>query len=160
MELLIRNAIKEDMSSVLKLIVELAVFEKEPDAVEISEEDLIVAGFGDDKQFDCFVAEADGEIVGMALVYFRFSTWKGRTVHLEDLVVKEKMRGKGVGKALYRRVMEYAAEQGVKRVNWVVLDWNKPAIDFYEQTGATILSSWWQVEMEELALKKFIEQKE
>ncbi len=158
MGLLIRNARKEDMSSVLQLIVELAVFEKEPDAVEITIETLVEAGFGDDKQFDCFVAEIDGEIVGMALVYFRFSTWKGRTVHLEDLVVKEKMRGKGVGKALYREVMEYAVKQGVKRVNWVVLDWNTPAIDFYEQTGATILSNWWQVEMGEEALKKFIDQ--
>ena len=159
MELQIRNARKEDMPSVLQLILELAVFEKEPDAVDITVEDLEQAGFGDDKQFDCFVAEAEGEIVGMALIYFRFSTWKGRTVHLEDLVVKEKMRGKGVGKALYRKVMEYAVKQGVKRVNWVVLDWNKPAIDFYEQTGATVLSNWWQVEMEEEALKKFIEQK-
>jgi hypothetical protein len=158
MELLIRNALKEDMPSVLQLIVELAVFEKEPDAVDISVEDLEQAGFGDDKQFECFVAEVDGDIVGMALVYFRFSTWKGRTVHLEDLVVKENMRGKGVGKALYRKVMEYAAKQGVKRVNWVVLDWNKPAIDFYEQTGANILSNWWLVEMEEEALKKYIEQ--
>lgn len=157
MELLIRNARKDDMPSVLQLIVELAVFEKEPDAVEISIEDLKKAGFGDSKQFDCFVAEVDMEIVGMALVYFRFSTWKGRTVHLEDLVVKEKMRGKGVGKALYTKVMEFAVKQGVKRVNWVVLDWNTPAIDFYEQTGATILSNWWQVEMGEEALKKFIE---
>jgi GNAT superfamily N-acetyltransferase len=158
MELIIRNARKEDMPSVLQLIVELAVFEKEPDAVEVTKEDLEKAGFGDDKQFDCFVAEVDGEIVGMALIYFRFSTWKGRTIHLEDLVVKEKMRGKGVGRALYTEVMEFAVQQGVKRVNWVVLDWNTPAIEFYEQTGATILSNWWQVEMGEEALKKFIEE--
>jgi GNAT superfamily N-acetyltransferase len=159
-EITIRNAREEDMSSVLQLIVELAVFEKEPEAVEITVEDLREAGFGKDKQFECFVAEVEGDIVGMALVYFRFSTWKGRTVHLEDLVVKEKMRGKGVGKALYAKVMEYAVEQGVKRVNWVVLDWNTPAIEFYKQTGATILSNWWQVEMEEKALKMFIDKKD
>ena len=159
MELRIRNAEPRDMPSVLELIVELAVFEKEPDAVEVTTDDLIEAGFGDNRQFDCFVAEVENEIVGMALVYFRFSTWKGKTVHLEDLVVKEKMRGKGVGSALYRKVMEYADEQGVKRVNWVVLDWNTPAIQFYEQTGATILSNWWQVEMEAPALKEYLRQK-
>lgn len=156
MELVIRNAVREDMSSVLQLIKELAVFEKEPDAVEVTLEELVVAGFGEPKQFDCFVAEVENRIVGMALVYFRFSTWKGRTVHLEDLIVTEEMRGKGVGQALYRRVLEYGIEKGVKRVNWVVLDWNKPAIEFYERSGATILSNWWQVEMEEPALKAYI----
>ena len=159
MDILIRDAVTEDMGAVLQLIVELAVFEKEPDAVEVTSEELQEAGFGENPQFRCFVAEVNEEVVGMALVYFRYSTWKGRTVHLEDLVVREKMRGKGVGKALYRRVLEYANEEGVKRVNWVVLDWNKPAIEFYEKTGATILSNWWQVEMEENALKEFIEKK-
>jgi GNAT superfamily N-acetyltransferase len=158
MELIIRDAEARDMPSVLQLIIELAVFEKEPDAVEVTTEELVEAGFGENKQFNCFVAEVEDEIVGMALVYFRFSTWKGRTLHLEDLVVKEKMRGKGVGSALYRKVMEYAHEEGVKRVNWVVLDWNTPAINFYKQTGATILSSWWQVEMEEPALKEYLKQ--
>jgi GNAT superfamily N-acetyltransferase len=156
MELVIRNAVREDMSSVLQLIKELAVFEKEPDAVEVTLEELVDAGFGEPKQFDCFVAEVENRIVGMALVYFRFSTWKGRTVHLEDLIVTEEMRGKGVGQALYRRILEYGIEKGVKRVNWVVLDWNKPAIEFYERSGATILSNWWQVEMEEPALKAYI----
>lgn len=158
MELRIRKAEAGDMPSVLELIIELAVFEKEPDAVIVTTEDLVEAGFGENKQFDCFVAELEDEIVGMALVYFRFSTWKGRTLHLEDLVVKESMRGKGVGTALYRKVMEFAAEEGVKRVNWVVLDWNTPAIKFYEQTGATILSNWWQVEMEEPELKEYLKQ--
>ncbi len=156
MEIVIRNAVREDMSSVLQLIKELAEFEKEPNAVEVTRKELEDAGFGDQKQFDCFVAEVEKKIVGMALVYFRFSTWKGRTVHLEDLIVTEKMRGKGVGQALYRRVLKFALDQGVKRVNWVVLDWNKPAIQFYERSGATILSNWWQVEMEEPALKAYI----
>lgn len=156
MEIVIRNAVREDMSSVLQLIKELAEFEKEPNAVEVTRNELEDAGFGDQKQFDCFVAEVEKKIVGMALLYFRFSTWKGRTVHLEDLIVTEKMRGKGVGQALYRRVLKFALDQGVKRVNWVVLDWNKPAIEFYERSGATILSNWWQVEMEEPALKAYI----
>lgn len=156
MEIVIRNAVREDMSSVLQLIKELAEFEKEPNAVEVTCNELEDAGFGDQKQFDCFVAEVEKKIVGMALLYFRFSTWKGRTVHLEDLIVTEKMRGKGVGQALYRRVLKFALDQGVKRVNWVVLDWNKPAIEFYERSGATILRNWWQVEMEEPALKAYI----
>ncbi|KAA3625782.1 MAG: GNAT family N-acetyltransferase [Flavobacterium sp.] len=160
MEIIIRNAVREDMSSVLQLIKELAEFEKEPDAVEVTVEELVDAGFGKQKQFDCFVAEVGQKIVGMALVYFRFSTWKGKTVHLEDLIVTENMRGKGVGQTLYRRVLEYAMDQGVKRVNWVVLDWNKPAIEFYERSGATILSNWWQVEMEEPALKAYIGKKQ
>ncbi len=158
MEIKIRTAQPTDMKSVLQLIVELAVFEKEPDAVEVTVEELIDAGFGEEKQFECFVAEVEDEIVGMALVYFRFSTWKGRTLHLEDLVVRERMRGKGVGSVLYRKVMEYASEQKVKRVNWMVLDWNKVAIDFYEGTGANVLSNWWQVEMEEQALQEYLEQ--
>lgn len=156
MEIVIRNAVREDMSSVLQLIKELAEFEKEPNAVEVTRIELEDAGFGEHKQFDCFVAEVEQNIVGMALIYFRFSTWKGKTVHLEDLIVTEEMRGKGVGQALYRRVLKFALDQGVKRVNWVVLDWNKPAIEFYERSGATILSNWWQVEMEEPALKAYI----
>ena len=108
MDIQIRKAAKEDMPAVLDLIVELAVFEKEPDAVKISVNDLIDQGFGKQPQFTCFVAEVDNKIVGMALVYFRFSTWVGTTVHLEDLVVRESMRGKGVGDALYGQVMRFA----------------------------------------------------
>ena len=95
MKINIRKAQKEDMGEVLKLIKELAVFEKEPEAVIIDENDLIRDGFGMNPAFHCFVAEADEKIEGMALVYFRYSTWKGKTVHLEDLIVREKFRGKG-----------------------------------------------------------------
>lgn len=158
-EIAVRNAGKDDMEAVLELIQELAVFEKEPDAVEVTVAELQNAGFGNDPQFICFVAEVKSEIVGMALVYFRFSTWKGRTVHLEDLVVKEKMRNNGVGKTLYNRVLEYSYEQGVKRVQWMVLDWNKDAVDFYERSGAEVLKDWWLVEMNEESLKEFIEER-
>jgi GNAT superfamily N-acetyltransferase len=96
----------------------------------------------------------------MALIYFRFSTWVGQTVHLEDLVVKESMRGKGVGEALYSQVMRYAHERGVKRVNWMVIDWNKGAIKFYERSGANVMSSWWQVEMTEEGIQHYINKKE
>ncbi|MBW2938494.1 GNAT family N-acetyltransferase [Aureisphaera sp. CAU 1614] len=154
--MIVRPSRKEDMPQVLELIKELAVFEKEPDAVQVSVAELEAAGFSDNPQFTCFVAEKNLEIIGMALVYFRFSTWVGKTVHLEDLIVKEKMRGKGVGMALYKRVMEYAKEESVKRVNWMVLGWNKDAIDFYEGTGATVMEEWWQVEMDQKALQNFL----
>jgi len=160
MDTIIRKAKVEDMPPILELIRELAVFEKEPvDVVEVTVEDLEREGFGANPQFICFVAEVGTEIVGMALVYFRFSTWKGRTVHLEDLVVKDSYRGHGIGDLLYTEVMKYAVEQGVKRVNWVVLGWNEGAIRFYERTGATVMNEWWQVEIEEEAIKTFLEQK-
>jgi len=160
MDTIIRKATLEDMRPILELIRELAVFEKEPvDVVAITVDDLECGGFGEHPQFICFVAEVETEIVGMALVYFRFSTWKGRTVHLEDLVVKDAYRGKGIGDLLYTRVMQYAQDQGVKRVNWMVLGWNKGAIRFYERTGATVMDDWWQVEMEEEAIETFLERK-
>lgn len=152
----IREASKDDMPAVLELIKELAVFEKEPDAVIVTAEDLKRDGFGENPAFKCFVAEVDGEIQGMALIYFRYSTWKGKTVHLEDLIVREEFRGRGLGNALYRRVIEYAREQGVKRTEWVVLDWNTPARDFYERSGATVFTDWCTVQMDEEAMEKFL----
>ncbi|PKA83083.1 putative N-acetyltransferase YhbS [Ulvibacter sp. MAR_2010_11] len=157
MEIKIRKATKEDMSSVRDLIVELAVFEKEPDAVEVTVEDLQEAGFGSDPKFSCFVAEFEATIVGMALVYFRFSTWKGRTLHLEDLVVKERMRGKGVGEALYTQVLKFGHEKGVKRVQWEVLGWNEGAIKFYERSGANVLRDWHVVHMDEKGMQNYLE---
>ena len=159
MEITIRLAIKEDMSEVLGLIRELAIFEKEPDAVEVTVEDLQESGFGSDPSFKCWVAEVENEIVGMALVYFRFSTWKGRVVHLEYLVVKQNMRGKGVGEALYETVLKYGYDQGVKRVQWEVLGWNEGAIRFYERSGAKVLRDWHVVHMGEKELTDFVKGK-
>ncbi|MFD1094725.1 GNAT family N-acetyltransferase [Salegentibacter chungangensis] len=159
MKPVIRPATKEDMPAVLELIKELAVFEKEPDAVIISAEDLIRDGFGENPSFKCFVAELEGKIQGMALIYFRYSTWKGKTVHLEDLIVREAYRGKGLGNALYTKVIEYAEEAGVKRTEWVVLDWNTPAKEFYERSGATVFEDWCTVQMDEEAMKKFLSSK-
>lgn len=106
METSIRRATKEDMGSVLRLINELAAHEKKPNAVILTEEQLKKDGFGDQKMFTCFLAEADDQVVGMALVYYRYSTWKGKTVHLEDLIVNENYRGKGIGMLLYKQVMQ------------------------------------------------------
>lgn len=152
----VREAIKSDMPQVLELIKELAIFEKEPEAVEITVQDLEREGFSENPLFTCFVAELEDEIVGAALVYFRFSTWKGRTLHLEDLIVKEAERGKGIGEALYKQVMKFAFDRGLKRVAWDVLDWNTGAIRFYERSGATILKAWRVVHMNETGLKNFI----
>ena len=156
MNIAVRLATQKDMKQVLELIRELAVFEKEPDAVEITVQDLVEGGYSDSPLFTCFVAEIDQTIVGMALVYFRFSTWKGRTIHLEDLIVNEAYRGKGVGIALYTRVLEHASQEGVKRVEWVVLNWNKGAIQFYENSGATLLKDWYLVQMDEDGLQTFL----
>lgn len=152
----IRKANKADMPAVLELVKELAVFEKEPDAVETTVEALEKAGFDEEALFKCFVAEKEGQIEGMALFYYRFSTWKGKTLHLEDLVVRENQRGTGMGSALFQKVLEFAHEQQLKRVEWVVLDWNKPAIDFYERNGATVFKDWNTVQMDEEALANYI----
>lgn len=155
----IRQAIKEDMPQVLELIKELAVFENEPDAVEITVETLEKEGFGEKPLFTCFVAQKNDEIIGAALVYFRFSTWKGRMLHLEDLIVKESERGKGIGEALYNKVMQHAYDRGLKRVAWDVLDWNQGAIRFYERSGAKLMKDWRVVHMDESGLQNYIELK-
>lgn len=157
MNFTIREGKIEDMPSVLNLIKELAHFEKEADAVVISVVDLEKDGFGNSPLFKTFVAEVADEIVGMALFYPRYSTWKGPTIHLEDLIVKKNKRGLNIGSALYKKVIEYGYNLGVKRMEWVVLDWNTPAIEFYKKTGAHILDDWKTVQMDELAIKNYLE---
>jgi len=156
MEINIRKATATDMSEVLELIKELAVFEKEPDAVKISAQDLQNYGYRNTPMFQCFVAEVASKIVGAALLYFRFSTWVGPTVHLEDLIVQESMRRKGVGEKLYAAVMRYGHEQGVKRIEWNVIDWNEGAIKFYKNSGAKVLPDWSVVQMDEEGIKNYI----
>lgn len=153
--MLIRKGQKEDMPAVLDLIKELATFEKEPNAVVVTVDELVKEGFGDTPLFNTFVAEVDGEIIGTALFYYRFSTWKGKTIHLEDLIVKQEKRGTGAGSALYKEVIRFAKQDGVRRVEWVVLNWNTHAINFYERSGATILQDWLTVQMDEEGITKF-----
>lgn len=151
----VRRGVKEDMPAVLELIKELAVFENEPDAVVVTATDLVRDGFGANPLFNTFVAEADGKIIGMALFYYRYSTWKGRTIHLEDLIVTESMRGTGAGSLLYKEVFKFAKAEGVRRVEWAVLDWNTPAINFYEKTGATVFTDWRVAQMSEEGITNF-----
>lgn len=152
----IRKGQKEDMPAVLDLIQELAVFEKEPQAVVITVEDLERDGFGESPLFHTIIAEVNNRIVGMALYYYRYSTWKGRTIHLEDLIIKEKMRGTGLGFNLYAEIIQQAKEDGVRRIEWNVLDWNTPAIDFYEKSGAKVLRDWNVVQMDEVGMDNFL----
>jgi GNAT superfamily N-acetyltransferase len=156
MNINVRESQPEDMPQVLELIKELAHFEEEPNAVIIDAKQLQKDGFGKQPLFKCFVAEVDDKIQGMALIYFRYSTWKGKTVHLEDLMVRDRFRGKGLGIALYKKVMSYALEQNVKRVEWVVIDWNKNAIEFYKNTGANVMPEWNTVQFDETSIKNFL----
>ncbi|MSP84813.1 MAG: GNAT family N-acetyltransferase [Flavobacteriaceae bacterium] len=153
----IRKGIVEDMSAVLDLIKELAAFEKEPNAVLVTVSDLERDGFGERPLFHTFIAELNNEIVGMALYYYRYSTWKGRTIHLEDLIVKEKMRGTGLGFELYSAVIAQGKCDSVRRIEWNILDWNTPAIEFYEKSGARVLKDWLVVQMDENGMAIFME---
>ncbi|MGB2758917.1 MAG: GNAT family N-acetyltransferase [Maribacter stanieri] len=152
----IRVAQREDMKQVLQLIQELATFEKEDDAVEVSVQDLEEDGFGKQKLFHCFVAEKNEKIVGMALVYPRYSTWKGAVIHLEDLIVTKDMRGTGLGTALLDEVVKYGNDLGVKRICWEVIDWNEPAIGFYESKGAKVMRDWDVVQLDETGIKNYL----
>jgi GNAT superfamily N-acetyltransferase len=153
----IRKGNPEDMEAVLGLIQELADFEKEPDAVLITVDDLVRDGFGTTPLFHVFVAEVESEIVGIALYYYRYSTWKGKIIHLEDLVVKDKMRGTGLGYALYSEIIKQGKRDNVRRIDWHVLDWNTPAVDFYEKSGAKVLRDWDVVQMDEAGIDAFLE---
>ena len=157
MKFTIREGKKEDMSSVLDLINELAIFEKEPDAVEITVNDLINDGFSEHPKFKIFVAEEENKIIGIALFYERYSTWKGKTIHLEDLIVTKNRQKIGAGKALYTAVLKYAYENNFNRVAWEVIDWNTNAVNFYKSTGATYLNDWSVVQMNKENLAKFIQ---
>ena len=156
MSFIIREGQKQDVKAVLDLITELAVFEKEPDAVEITVEDLLKDGFSDNPKFKLFVAEENAVVIGIALFYERYSTWKGKSIHLEDLMVTQSKRKIGAGKALYTAVLKYAYDHNFNRVAWEVIDWNTNAINFYKSTGATYLSDWSVVQMNKENLAKYI----
>ena len=156
MNLEIRPVVKQDMKDVWTLIEELAIYEKEPNAVEISIKDLINHAFSSYPLFVCFVAKLDNKTVGMSLGYPRYSTWKGPTMHLEDLIVTKKYRGLGIGQALFSNFIKYSHKKGVKRIEWAVLNWNVNAIKFYESNGAKVYEDWHIAQMDEKAINDFI----
>ena len=153
---MIRKATEKDMPFVLQLIQELATFEKEPDAVVVTVNDLICDGFSKNPLFHCYIAEKENTIIGMALFYYRYSTWKGKTIHLEDLIVKADQRGSGAGFALYKEIIKQGKKDKVRRIEWNVLDWNTPAIAFYEKSGAKVLDDWRVVQMDESGIERFL----
>ena len=155
MDIKIRNAKKEDMKRVHELIMELALYEKLPKEVDLTKDDLINDGFGEKKLFSCFVAEVNSRVEGMAIIYNRYSTWKGRTIHLEDLVVTKKMRNNGIGALLLDKVILFGKEMGVKRISWEVIDWNTKAIKFYERKGAKLIPDWNIIHLNEEAIKSY-----
>jgi GNAT superfamily N-acetyltransferase len=154
----IRKANSSDVKDIIRLLVELAVYEKEPYAVKVTEEELIRDGFVSNPKYECLLAEFNSEVVGLAFFTPRYSTWVGDTLHLEDLVVTEKMRGKGIGTLLYREFLLVAKDRAVNRVEWSVLDWNKTAIDFYKKSGAIVdgLEQWKIVRMDKQIIEKYL----
>lgn len=142
MEVNLRVAQVEDCPRLLELIHELALYEKAPQEVEVELSEFEEAGFGENPVWKAFVAEVNDHIVGFALYYTRYSTWKGRRVYLEDLIVTEDMRGKGIGKLLFDAVVKATKELGFSGLVWQVLDWNEPAINFYNKYGAGLEAGW------------------
>ncbi|MBK8493725.1 MAG: GNAT family N-acetyltransferase [Chitinophagaceae bacterium] len=143
MEIIIRNAIKEDCLRMLELIQELAVYEKEPDAVTVSFDHFVESGFGENPVWFAYVAEVNGKVEGFALWYIRYSTWKGQRLYLEDLLVTEKMRGKGIGKLLFDKLIEECKAKKYSGMAWQVLDWNEPAINFYKKYDSVSIDKGW-----------------
>ncbi len=149
MEVTIRFAEEQDCERILALIHELALYEKAPDEVTVSLAEFVAAGFGEKPVWKAFVAVCDRNIEGFALYYIRYSTWKGCRLYLEDFIVTEKMRGKGIGKLLFERTIAEAKTNNYKGMVWQVLDWNQPAINFYNKYQATFEGGWLNVALSE-----------
>ena len=142
MAVTIRKGNEKDIPSALRLIKELAAFELAPDEVEVSLEQMLDWGFGKNKLFDFFVAEEENSIVGIALYYYKYSTWKGKCIFLEDIIVTESLRQQGIGQQLFNEVLKLAKVEKVKRLEWQVLNWNINAIHFYEKYKANLDNDW------------------
>ena len=142
MKTIIRRAVKDDCARLLELVQELATYERAPDEVTVTLDHFTESGFGKQPVWWAFVAEVDERIVGFALYYIRYSTWKGQAMYLEDILITNEMRGKGIGKLLFDRLIEEAREKKFNRIIWQVLDWNEPAINFYKKYNADFDAGW------------------
>lgn len=152
----IRVATREDVSLILEFVRDLAEYERAPGAVRISEAELLRDGFpkpGEERYFETIIAEQDGEPAGIALFFPVYSTWRGRAMHLEDLFVRPRFRGLGIGRALLEKVAAIAVERGCVILFWHVLDWNTPAIEFYKTLGAELLHEWRRMRVSDDALR-------
>jgi GNAT superfamily N-acetyltransferase len=152
----IRRGFKSDVPKVLELIKELAQFEKALDQVSNTVERMEEDGFGSNPIYGFFIAERDNDIVGLSLYYYRYSTWKGKRLYLEDIIVTEKERGKGIGKMLFERTMKFAVEEKCTGMMWQVLDWNKSAIDFYKKYNAKLDGEWINGHLESNQIEFFL----
>ena len=151
----VRKGIKSDLPEVLELIKELALFEKAPEQVTNTVEAMEKEGFGSNPSFEFLVAEFEGRICAMALYFVKYSTWKGKGLFLDDLIVTEKLRSKGIGKKLFEEVILEAKKINAKQLHWQVLDWNSPAIDFYKKEGASIDATWLDCKLDDAQLKEY-----
>lgn len=142
MAITIRRAVKADCPRLLELVNELALYEKAPQEVTVTLEHFTESGFGEKPVWWAFAAESDGVILGFALYYIRYSTWKGQAMYLEDILVTEAARGQGIGKLLFDRLIEEAREKNLHRIVWQVLEWNEPAIRFYKKYNADFDAEW------------------
>lgn len=142
MEIKIRQAVKEDCHRMMELIHELAVYEKAPEQVEVDFDHFVESGFGENPVWWALVAEVNGKVEGMALYYIRYSTWKGQRMYLEDILVTETMRGKKIGSLLFDTLIQEAKDKKMIGMNWQVLDWNEPAINFYKKYNASFDPEW------------------
>jgi GNAT superfamily N-acetyltransferase len=142
MNISIRRAEKADCIRIMELVRELAKFEKAPNQVTVTLDHFVQSGFGPNPVWWAFVAEVDGVIQGFALYYIRYSTWRGQRLYLEDFYVREEMRGKGLGKLLFDRIITEAQERNLNGIQWQVLEWNQPAIDFYKKYDPVFDSEW------------------
>ena len=142
-DLVLRDAIPSDAASIVDLVRELALYEKEPDAAVLTVADILRDGFGPEPYFRCIMAEWEGRVAGFALYFFQYSTWEGRpALYLEDLFVRDAYRKRGIGAALFQRLAQIALERNCTRFQWECLDWNRPSLDFYEKAGAKVLREW------------------
>lgn len=139
----IRRAIKEDAEAMMQLVKELALYEKAPQEVTVDFDHFVESGFGEKPVWWSFVAEVDNKVVGFALYYIRYSTWKGQRLYLEDILVNEPFRGKGIGKLLFDRLIEETKEKKLSGMVWQVLEWNEPAINFYKKYDGVSFDSEW-----------------
>jgi GNAT superfamily N-acetyltransferase len=151
----LRVAKKEDCPRLLELVNELALFERAPEEVTVTLQEFEDAGFGAKPVWKAYVAEVDGIIVAMALYYVRYSTWKGCRLFLEDLIVTEEFRGKGIGKSLFDRIIVEAKELGFSGMVWQVLDWNEPALNFYKKYEANLDAGWLNASLSKQQLSKY-----
>jgi len=142
MSITIRRAIKEDCPRLLELVQELADYERAPQEVTVTLEHFEESGFGPNPVWWAFVAEENGMILGFALYYIRYSTWKGQRMYLEDIIVTEAARGKGIGRLLMEQLIAEAKERGFNAIVWQVLEWNEPAINFYKKFNASFDGEW------------------